>query len=555
MSAESVRHHWAPQFLPNLLPTSSARSNGPINTREVNNPKSPDSCHTLVEKTLSPPDTVHLKLKESRRFTLEDFLDAPDPTGRYPSKSNFSNAPSAHLRPHTAMPTPPQATYAEREGALAACRALSSLDLKPATTALDDPTPMEETRATDLIRDVRTSPSACPNSPLGESLSFALFAMDKSLAASPEVAVMPTFMPESTPMNARTLVSMSPSANSSPLISKQHVYGVPAPRSSPFLPPPQSVKPTVSQYWTELSEGITVFRPFSLNNITTASTVADVPCTILASPPAPFIKLPEHPPPVIQKDPFKHPSSSTILARRKRAFLGPSPEERKELDDFLTMGHSNPCWCSTHSKPAEALCASGQTTSPISIPLPPPQLGVVKIGSPSALVNPTGTRSPRNSSQSASESSTFSFDDVSNAMQSSTEDQDKWVVIQPRFLYSTSPDRQTLPLSPPPTPAVPSPPLTLSVSYSEDALCSPWDLSPLPSPVPSSLPSPAIIYPVPVSLQEAEFENWDDWESGSDEIGAGAAEWPTLQEAAKMKPRMKERYVCRRSSSIELVKG
>jgi hypothetical protein len=397
-SAKSVRHHWVPQFRPNSLTDSLDRVTELVSKREENSPTYEEPCRTEVGEPLSLPDTVHLKPNESRRFTIEEFLSAPDPTTRYPADSSFSNAVSAHAKPHTPIVTLPPPTYAEREGALAVCRALASKGLKAATPALCDATGVEETQ--------------------------------------------------------------------------------------------------------------------SMN-----------------------------------------PLSSTILARWKFAFHSPSPEGRKGLDDFLAIGHANPCWCSAHGKPLPAPCTVGDTmeTSPA---LSPQRTGWVRMDIGAALTMLLEPDSQCHRSNTASEISTSSFDNVHDALHLSPDHRDGWTLIQ-----HNSPTHQThivsslepklyihLPSSPS-TPPASGAESTLFDLYGEDASPSPWKSSPVLSLNSSVLPSPAIKC---LPLEEAEFEDWEDWESNSDMVTASAAEWPTLQQATKMTPMKREQKQKGRSGSFHL---
>jgi hypothetical protein len=246
-----------------------------------------------------------------------------------------------------------------------------------------------------------------------------------------------------------------------------------------------------------------------------------------------------------------NPSSSTILARRKLAFHGPSSEERKGLDDFLAMGHANPCWCCAHSRPLLVPCTVGDTIE-VPPPLSPQQVGWVWMDIGAAITMLLESNSQRHRSKTASEISTSGFDNLHDGFHLSLEHRDGWTLVsqklpthQTHIVSSPEPELDTRLPSPPPTPPASGAESTLCDPYNEDASPNSWNSSPILSLGSFVLPSPAVEgFP----LEEAECENWEDWKSNS-HVATASAEWPTLQRAAKMKPKKREQKQKRRSRS------
>jgi hypothetical protein len=127
LSFETNRPHWAPQFRPNSMPATSITAQTSAILKETSLSKEPQRCLPSPKAFPTSVESLDMRKKEPRFFPLSAFLACPDPMGRYPSKSKFSEAKpkySISHTPDTAISIPP-ATHAQRTAVSAACCALT----------------------------------------------------------------------------------------------------------------------------------------------------------------------------------------------------------------------------------------------------------------------------------------------------------------------------------------------------------------------------------------------------------------------------------------------
>lgn len=326
-NTECVRHHWAPQFRPNTLPASSAVVIRPDFSKQLQPSPLPNANFFTSKPTVKGSDTSEVKRQEAQFFPLSAFLASPDPAGRYPSKSRFRGP--AGISTSQARIAAASATHS--------ALTLSKVEATPAplscATGAQEPDPGPPLSSTqDLTLPCRRvkykwSEAARPDSavtivdqprPMCSSLTTSILARGVDAVLRPmtpnplSIATSAHFLdPQPNPHKIQAaLISLS--------------------QPSPPL--------TTTLTWTTPSPSSTVFQR--------------IPNTLITAPVGslrPFISIPApQTQPAMSKDPAKLPILTPIMARRKLALNPPSPKVQRELEQFLDLGHANPCWCRTH---------------------------------------------------------------------------------------------------------------------------------------------------------------------------------------------------------------
>ncbi|KAF2133621.1 hypothetical protein P153DRAFT_428554 [Dothidotthia symphoricarpi CBS 119687] len=529
-SAESAKTHWAPQFKPNELRTPAITTPKPTNMKQTDLPKQSERRHAHHRFSRSPSEVWDYKRKEARSFPFSAFPASADLTSRDNPLPQISRLALAQVEFANKQPSictlPP--TQSQQSAVLAACRVLATRKSGLAPSPLNDEPVKHQA-------DLQSSSPSTANIPT--------YIASSTLAGTPtipnHIPTMPSPSVISVPLPISTLV---------PIVSVPPTPSVQGPQSLQS-PCPRPLLPTCSpRMWTDVSEGITVFKP----SLRSPSTTPAVPLYPSTNAPKPRLT------PVVPLDPFKQSPVTSFLARPKPPIHFPSPEVQKELDDFLAMGHAGPCWCSNHSQVHTLSCSSSKTleishpSSPIDvdvvigIPLATPETDLqTTLHSDETTASPgsesdtnfwdsdaeSDTDPPSPSPSLSALSSTSDFEDLSNiphpttpSSPSSPGDED-WAIVSPSPQYLISSQlvtsspvaRYEYPISP--VGGLLTPPLTPPHVAPDDAH-SPWALTSVQT----------LSTPSPPSWAE---EEWPvvEVDCVCDEKSAG--EWPTLREAAR----------------------
>ena len=361
-AVDSVRHHWAPQFRPNSLPTSKPTVTEPTNVLPTTPSQLSKRCEPSPKLALdSWGDALPSKRTVNPRFPLSAFLkDLASPTdclGYWPPKTPAPEpaSPAQSTEEPKSQTAAPLATPIFSVGAGPACGALvlsrNTINLSSNAVKTHQAVPTTPPLSNNTGSTFKHFPAfgvptfAPPPAPASTALpALALLPSTTSLytvPASSQPTPSPVMMP-STPPVAFSPLSLSIATPSVPL--KQQT-----PTSRPSRPPAPQRSPWG---WQEVSEGVTVFR-------TSPSTLITAPITS----PYPFV-YPPRPwtPTAVSEDLFKDTAAVPSVLRRKRGSRPSSPEVQKELAEFLDMGHADDCWCSSSKHMSPKISATVHNT-------------------------------------------------------------------------------------------------------------------------------------------------------------------------------------------------
>ncbi|KAF2115829.1 hypothetical protein BDV96DRAFT_57343 [Lophiotrema nucula] len=554
-SAEDVRHHWMPQFRPN----SDAIPPIPTNTEMKGVDEVKDSFPEPPKRALSGTDDrtmaqelTKYKRKESRFFPLSAFLATPDSIPRPASPRLSAPAPTKASPPRKLLLLAnPSSTTAQIAAASAACRALearkkalpcSEMRLSARVANREPASSAQAPSTSESSRTATSSPVISPASPLP---------ITPSLAAIPTLTTSPATS------------SLQSTASSPSIVSTPHSPPTKSVRTPPPLPPrilPAASDSSAVQKWSPLewSDAVTPESPLSLSPLP-----AKPACPPIIPRPDASLALTE-------------PTSPADLPRCKlRSFPCVRPEAQQEIDDFLKLGHANPCWCTAHNPTHREvqLGASGQVNTPEQ-PTTPQVEESIEDTSKAEF-----TESDMDSILLTPSSTSSGFEDLGLTRDEDEDEEDEWLLLTPSERYGK--------------PTVPSP-LSISdfdkfeevlsaASKSSSAsdsgsivvtpsqLLSPTSIfrspispvGPLSAALPSPPPTPDFLPAQPDSARSntwmapaldcfpkevqcpTEIKGVEETASAS----ASAVEWPTLQEAMAMEMRKKRQRANRSSGS------
>ncbi|UPX14274.1 uncharacterized protein EKO05_0004763 [Ascochyta rabiei] len=359
-SVNAVRHHWAPQFRPNSLPTSNPNKQPETLQQKSQYSQSPSTLVKDPSIDILPSNRkIHTRFSPSA--FLKDLVSLNDCVGDWPPR-NSSPEPTFPLRISKACNTPTIVTTATlTQPATAACRA-------PVLSRTTTP-PFSHTVRMHLAGSTTPSSSAdkipthkrFPASDLSSlnlcPASASTIPPTLTLPQAPTISTMPAYPPLPSSLVETTITSII-----SPIISRPFAKSIAPPpastiQQSPTIHPPH---PSISPLsWQEMSEGITVFHS---------------PPPVLITAPAAFPYLFVYPPrPWASMTVCRYLLKDTAAAPSVLGRLASSPPSviQKELEHFLDMGHANDCWClsSSHTQcTAYPVMASTTISEPCLFP-------------------------------------------------------------------------------------------------------------------------------------------------------------------------------------------
>jgi hypothetical protein len=310
----AVRHHWAPQFRPDSLPTSNSTLAHPTS-----------KC--LSQKSAldqgSSVDVRSSTRKLSPKFPLSAFLKVlaspNDCAGHWPPRN-----PTPQPAPSPQTPQDP--------------------DQQPARLLLTSAHPAGNCSPNDQGSNTTSSQSNAIESqrtvPTTSSLSTNALPTYKHW----EAFGVPPFT-QMSELDSPASRSPSPPPSKVPPVRSSSLY----PRLSPI---PMSAMLTTTapssqrspRSWQEALEGIAVFHPSPAAFITAPVTS-----------PYPFVYPPQPwTPSAVPSGLFKDTAAVPMRLRSKFAFTPDPPGRRVTQEEFLTMGHDPECWCDRHKKARQA---------------------------------------------------------------------------------------------------------------------------------------------------------------------------------------------------------
>ncbi|ORY14789.1 hypothetical protein BCR34DRAFT_212360 [Clohesyomyces aquaticus] len=385
---DDVRHHWMPQFRPNsdATPKSPSTARAAQVSDGVSVLSRPEPCLTQQSSLPSPPGPPPPKsCFELQNFKRKESRFLPVPAFHATFEGAFAHQPSTSpQKPRKILPIRHMVqkkplivafpTSAQKAAASAACRALSNRKTisPPLTTTLAG----NKSRPESLSLLTLSSEPLYPN-----TLSLA-DAQPFSLPSAP-LAITPS-SPASPTLTTSTATSMAPS-----LTTPASVYSTLPNHPWNIVPPPLPLPPRPQlpnlispvQTWTPIS------WPSPLPSMQYASSgkssfpkQASAFCAALPSVPStlPDLLGPQRLTQHLDCQ-SQHPRFSTVSAPNSIPVKPSLPsaisaETRKHIEEFLEMGHANPCWCMSHTPtqhiPPAPLPPSLQDE--IRLPTPPP---------------------------------------------------------------------------------------------------------------------------------------------------------------------------------------
>jgi hypothetical protein len=363
ISMESVRHHWAPQFLPNATSSTpvfdKAHLQQPVGTQSMIKP-APLSQSGKKSKDMSK-STVSSQLHFPVLLTSLAFADSAgsppefDSTEPPPKKRKFCNT-----APTTFQLYPGYGKMAE----VASCGVLPN-DIRPSFRLNRDAVKHKSMEISTL------DPQPMPHIEHGSSLlrptvSF----VPSSYADTPMTTTAPT-------LPKFSFEGLSPTCTSSMYPAALSVSSHLQPAfESAKLPTPLVMYPSFTkspaQIWKELSKDASVFQDSNLTHTTASLTN---PCS-----------------PVVRSQLWRRPTipkaqNSTLFSALRSSGRGVPPPKlgsNGSPEDFFDMGHSSQCWCLKHTsrKPCvpndigDASLLSLPDTKADSTSAPPRQQGI-----------------------------------------------------------------------------------------------------------------------------------------------------------------------------------
>jgi hypothetical protein len=344
LSTDEVRHNWMPQFRPNSLSAQSSLSRlapaMPVTPERTDLPKSPDRCLTQAKPLSSRVEIPDFKRRESRFFPLSAFLAAPDTAARHPALTRALSVPP--YIPSPAKKQLPVEIPSSPHKAAASPALATQMTVVPAVTVPLKPHDSRPISPSPLVHPI--SPSIIPDS-LSRNSQFSPMPIIPSLALS----------------SLRSLVSSSSIVSTPRSLSSR----LQLPSQSPPPPPPRPLlnpfKPSLSGPWDPVSGPVTPAStsPLSLvaSPIGTQFTPSMLPGLYAMPKPSPpvspqtvstpiFEKMSVSIPIPIPSLPTVTPTASTTVATTTGVPF--SPQDQKQLAEFLKLGHGDPCWCRSH---------------------------------------------------------------------------------------------------------------------------------------------------------------------------------------------------------------
>ncbi|KAF2644730.1 hypothetical protein P280DRAFT_546165 [Massarina eburnea CBS 473.64] len=300
-TVDAVRHHWLPQFRPN---SDQSTLKSTLRAPETLSLRPPEPCLTTIQGqhcSITTPPPRH----NTKKFIASSLLAAS------PSTTVSSRAPAEISQPAGKQSSSDLSTPAQKAVA-AACRAAAS-------------------QISDMVPPARpsgqsTSSTVYPSLFL-QSLDPPPYSQFVSLD-HPSSMSSPYALPITSPHTVAPTLSTSSAVSDLTRL----------PTILPVLPPPHRLSPVLSprflshQVWGE--PNVTIPGSLFPRSLITAPIMSSRPfiqsgTSYLAKPGPARPVLPE-------------------LSNPERA-----AEIQKEVDDFLKMGHADPCWCSKYCKPTD----------------------------------------------------------------------------------------------------------------------------------------------------------------------------------------------------------
>lgn len=313
----TVKHHWAPRFRPNSLPTPIPKL---TLTPLIEKLATSLSQKSTLDEGLSAdvrPSTRELSPKFPPSAFLQDLASLIDCAGHWP------------LENPTPEPSPFQKLERSRQPApLLLTTKFSAGNLEPASQSSNTASPqgnaVEPQRAVPTILSLSTN--AAP--------AFKRFA---ALGVSPFTpsprSDLTTSRPLTPPLTLVPPILSNPSYPQTPLV--------------PMLAILASTTPTSQRSaggWLEASQGITVFAPSPKAFITALVTSP----YLFVYPSQPWAPL------AVFKNVFNETAIVPRRLRSKFTFTPDLPGRRIGQEEFLAMGHDPECWCDRQKKSREA---------------------------------------------------------------------------------------------------------------------------------------------------------------------------------------------------------
>ncbi|XPS96661.1 hypothetical protein M3J09_005920 [Ascochyta lentis] len=360
-AANAVRHHWAPQFRPNSLPTS--RPNVQLKALKQQKRRCLSSPKAAQDALI---DILPSKQKVYPRFPLSAFLkDLASPNGcvgDWPPSSPACESASPLRTTKVSSPPIAATSVTLAQPAIAAC--CTSTTSRNTITSFSNAIGMHHAVSmTPSLSARRRSPHNCfpvpsLSAPRSRPASVATMPPASTIELEPttlsavpyfpQLASSPVEMPVISPTTFRpfaTSVAMPPASTIQPSLTAR--------------PPRQSTSQKSPWGWQEVSEGITIFH-------TTPSTLITAPVTS----PYPFVYPPRPWIPTVMSTELSKDTASAPSMPLNFAASPFSPKVQKTLEDFLDMGHADDCWCSrSNHEPRDEGATTGSTTVRESAPI------------------------------------------------------------------------------------------------------------------------------------------------------------------------------------------
>lgn len=332
VDTDAVRHQWAPQFRPDLLPTSKRKALSQESLR-FQTPTKPGQGLSSTDPSV---DILPSSRRASSQYPLSAFLKDLVSPAECQGHRTPKRPPPPQTNTSGLPPTPTftsLATPAESAAAAAACCALVlRRSISSSSNAMKTPAAVPTTSplSTNKVATVDYSPAF--DNPTVTPSSLSISSMLPLLPISSPPVKRPSILtllgPGPSPVDTTTAIS-KPSGPS------MDFSRLPLQKTSTAYEPHPLAQQTSPFRWHDTSEGITVFH---------ASPTALV--TAPATSPYPFVHPPKlWAPETVSQDLFKDTASVAGTLRRRFALNPPSPEAQVNPTNFLDMGHAKNCWC------------------------------------------------------------------------------------------------------------------------------------------------------------------------------------------------------------------
>lgn len=312
----TLRHHWSPQFRPNKAEEPSVHANVALH---------PEPYKSLDRPSSSTDDQEGARPRESRFFPLSAFISSPSPVVSEPTRQ-------VHRTRKPLVAATSKSTH--KAASSAACRALALYDTD--TTTKDSP-----------VSAIQKTPSPSP-----------LTGLASQRKPNPSYGIVDTPAP----------LSITSPQTVSPFLTTTPVVGTPSIVASPLIDLSEFSHPSQDQPPAPPPRAMTVPYPTHACDVDCyLGKGSRCPRSLITAPvtsPYPFVVSRQSSPP---SSPLEARSSG--WGRPREGLVSPFSSGRTKPDgpllsltsslsveEFLKMGHANPCWCShaSHNIPLEA---------------------------------------------------------------------------------------------------------------------------------------------------------------------------------------------------------